>query len=99
MFHDILIKRSDIVTSIYPIMKTLHYIAFTLLIVGGLNWLLVGIFKWDVGMLLFRSQEALASRIIYVLVGLATIFVLATHRKDCKVCSGEMPMAKEMPKM
>ncbi|AKM78671.1 MAG: hypothetical protein UY31_C0026G0002 [Candidatus Wolfebacteria bacterium GW2011_GWE1_48_7] len=75
-------------------MKALHYIAFTLLIVGGLNWLLVGIVKWDVGMLLFGSQEHVISRIIYVLVGLATITVVATHRRDCKVCSGEMPIAK-----
>lgn len=70
-------------------MKALHYIAFSLLVVGGLNWLLVGAFKWDVGMLLFGSQEALISRIIYILVGLSTIVVVATHRSNCKVCSGE----------
>ncbi|EKD24321.1 MAG: hypothetical protein ACD_81C00054G0003 [uncultured bacterium] len=72
-------------------MKTLHYIAFTLLVVGGLNWLLVGLLKWDVGML-FGGQEAIVSRIIYVLVGLSAITILATHRKDCKTCMGEMPM-------
>lgn len=75
-----------------PIMKALHYIAFTLLIVGGLNWLLVGLFQWDIGTL-FGGQYELASRAIYILVGLSTIVILATHRKDCKVCSGEMPMA------
>ena len=74
-------------------MKALHYTAFTLLIIGGLNWLLVGIFKWDIGTLLFGSQDALISRIIYILVGLSAIAILATHRKDCKVCSATMPMS------
>ncbi len=73
-----------------PIMKALHYIALGLLIIGGLNWLLVGIFKWDIGMLLFGSQGAIVSRIIYILVGLSAVVILATHRKDCKICSGEM---------
>lgn len=81
--------------TIYPIMKVLHYIAFTLLIVGGLNWLLVGIFKWDVGMLLLGSQEAIISRIIYILVGLSAIAVVATHKKNCTVCSGEMPASQD----
>ena len=72
-------------------MKVLHYITFALLVIGGLNWLLVGIFKWDIGMLLFGSQEAILSRIIYILVGLSAIAVAATHKKDCKVCSAEMP--------
>ena len=68
-------------------MKALHYIAFTLLIVGGLNWLLVGIVKWDVGMLLFGSQEHVISRIIYVLVGLSAIWLFVGHKKDCRNCS------------
>lgn len=71
-------------------MKALHYIAFTLLIVGGLNWLLVGLFSWDIGML-FGGQAMLISRIIYVLVGLSAVAIAVTHKKDCKVCSAEMP--------
>lgn len=72
-------------------MKTFHCIAFTLLVIGGLNWLMVGIFKWDVGMLLFGSQEAIISRIVYILVGLSAIAIAATHKKDCKVCSVATP--------
>ncbi len=71
-------------------MKALHMIAFLLLVVGGLNWLLVGLFGWDVGEL-FGGQEAVVSRIIYVLVGLSALVVLFSHKKDCKPCS--MPKA------
>ena len=90
-----LYKRSGICNTIHPIMKALHCIAFTLLVVGGLNWLLVGIFKWDLGMLLFGSQEAIVSRIIYILVGLSAIAVVATHKRDCKVCSAEAAMPEQ----
>ena len=66
-------------------MKILHGVSFVLLVVGGLNWLLVGLFSWDVGMI-FGGQGALLSRIIYILVGLSAIYLVAMHKKDCKHC-------------
>jgi uncharacterized membrane protein YuzA (DUF378 family) len=66
--------------------KALHMITFLLLVIGGLNWLLVGLFSWDVGML-FGGMSAVISRVIYVLVGLSAVYVLATHKGDCKMCS------------
>ena len=60
-------------------------IAFILLVVGGLNWLLVGLFGWDVGMI-FGGQAAAVSRIIYVLVGLSAIWEAATHGRNCRQC-------------
>lgn len=60
-------------------------ISFLLLIIGGLNWLLVGLFGWDVGEL-FGGQGALLSRIIYVLVGLSAIYLVLSHKKDCNYC-------------
>ena len=66
-------------------MKTLHIIASILLIIGGLNWLLVGVFGWDVGTL-FGGQDAGLSRLIYVLVGLSAIYEIFTHKKNCKTC-------------
>lgn len=63
----------------------LHMVAFLLVIVGGLNWLLVGLFNWDVGVL-FGGQGTIISRVIYVLVGLSAVVLLATHKKDCKMC-------------
>lgn len=61
-------------------------VAFILLIVGGVNWLLVGLFSWDIGAL-FGGMDALVSRIIYVLVGLAAIVELFGHKKICGMCS------------
>jgi len=67
-------------------MKSLHMAAFILLIVGGLNWLLLGVFQWEIGML-FGGMSALVSRTIYVLVGLAAIYELVTHKSTCRACS------------
>jgi len=77
-------------------MKALHAISFILLVIGGLNWLLVGLFSWDVGQI-FGGQGAVVSRIIYVLVGLSAIYLVATHKKDCKCCDkSSMPSNPQM---
>ncbi len=65
----------------------IHMVTFILLVVGGLNWLLVGLAGWDVGML-FGGQGAMVSRVIYVLVGLSAIYEVATHKKTCGCCKG-----------
>lgn len=67
-------------------MKGLHIVTCILLIVGGLNWGLVGLGgeDWNVVALL---GEGLA-RVVYVLVGLAAIVEIATHKKSCKACTG-----------
>ncbi|WP_028273668.1 DUF378 domain-containing protein [Atopococcus tabaci] len=57
-------------------MKALDRIALALLIIGGLNWLLVGLFEFDLVATLFGSQTALLSRIVYVLVGLSALYCL-----------------------
>lgn len=54
---------------------SLHKLAWWLLIIGGLNWLLVGIAGWDIGQL-FGGMGANVSRVIYVLVGLAAVYQL-----------------------
>jgi len=59
-------------------MKTkglLGMIAFILLIVGGLNWGLVGFFNFDLVAAIFGDTTAL-SRIIYDLVGLSALFMV-----------------------
>lgn len=60
-------------------------ITFTLLIVGGLNWLLMGVWGWDIGQW-FGGMDASVSRLIYVLVGVSAIIELFTHGKTCKMC-------------
>ena len=70
-------------------MKILHIVSFILLVVGGLNWLLVGLIGWDVGEL-FGGQGNVISRVVYILVGLSAVWQLLTHMKDCKKCSASV---------
>lgn len=58
-------------------MKTMDVVAAILLVVGGLNWGLVGIFGFDLVAGLFGSATG-ATRAIYLLVGLAAIYQAAT---------------------
>lgn len=76
-------------------MKALHGVSFVLVIIGGLNWLLVGLFNWDVGVL-FGGQTAIISRVVYVLVGLSAVYLAAMHKKDCKHCEAGAPSAPQM---
>jgi uncharacterized membrane protein YuzA (DUF378 family) len=64
----------------------LHTIAFVLLVIGGLNWLLLALTGWEVGML-FGGMTAMVSRIIYILVGLSAIYEVAMHKKICRECA------------
>ncbi|SFC68870.1 hypothetical protein SAMN05443252_105293 [Bacillus sp. OV322] len=57
-------------------MKTLDVIALILLIVGGLNWLLVGLFQFDLVASIFEGQDAALSRVVYIIVGLCAIYSL-----------------------
>lgn len=69
-------------------MKALHVTALTLLFVGGLNWGLVGLFDFNLVNSLLSSAPAI-EKLVYVLVGVATVYIAATHMKDCKVCSAK----------
>jgi uncharacterized membrane protein YuzA (DUF378 family) len=51
----------------------LDLLAMILLIVGGLNWGLFGLFNLDLVQLIFGSIEILA-KVIYVLVGLSAVY-------------------------
>ncbi|UDM31895.1 DUF378 domain-containing protein [Lentilactobacillus laojiaonis] len=57
-------------------MKTLDYIALVLLIIGGINWLLVGVFQWDLVAALFGGAAGIISRIIYILVGISALYCI-----------------------
>lgn len=63
-------------------MRIANIIAFILLVIGGLNWLLVGIFDFDLVAAVFGELSAFA-RIIYILVGLSAIWltISAIYRK------------------
>jgi uncharacterized protein len=65
-------------------MKALHIIAFILLVVGGLNWLAVGLGYNVVEMLLGMGT---VTKVVYILVGLAALLELATHKQNCRSCN------------
>ncbi len=60
-----------------PKLNSLQWIAMILLIVGGLNWGLVGLFDFDLVAAIFGMMSGL-SRIVYILVGLSGIYTLGT---------------------
>lgn len=61
-------------------MNALDWVAMLLLMIGGLNWGLVGLFNVDIVAALFGTQSAL-SRIVYVLVGLSALYSIYTSSK------------------
>lgn len=64
-------------------MKIIKAIAMILLIIGGLNWGLVGLFGFDLVAELFGYMTVL-SRMVYSFVGLAAILIAIPAAKRCK---------------
>ncbi|WP_027366280.1 DUF378 domain-containing protein [Desulfocurvibacter africanus] len=60
-------------------MRTLDVITTILLIIGGLNWGLVGLFEFDLVAALFGTMS-LFSRLVYVLVGLSAIYQAVAYK-------------------
>ena len=56
-------------------MRAIDTITLLLVIVGGLNWGLVGLFNFDLVAALF-GEMSLLSRIVYVLVGISAVWQL-----------------------
>lgn len=65
-------------------MKALHMAAYIVLWIGGLNWGLWGLLNINLVESLLGMGFA---KWVYILVGVATVYVIATHMKDCKICS------------
>lgn len=66
-------------------------VAFLLLVVGGLNWLLVGLFQMDLVMSLLGGVSPMLVKAVYVLVGLSAVFEVMTHKGSCRLCSNSAP--------
>lgn len=66
----------------------MHKVAFVLLVVGGLNWLLevfgVALGSW--------SLPDILVKIVYLLVGLSAIYEIFTHKKNCRDCETKPAM-------
>ena len=61
-------------------MKVLYYIALTLVIIGALNLLLIGLFDFDLVATIFGTMSVV-SRIIYVLVGISGLISIGLYTK------------------
>lgn len=55
----------------------LSKIALILLIIGGLNWGLIGIFQFDLVAWLFGGAASMISRIVYTLVAIAAVWCVS----------------------
>ncbi|HYG25399.1 MAG TPA: DUF378 domain-containing protein [Caulobacteraceae bacterium] len=65
-------------------MKALNLITLILLIVGGLNWGLVGAFEFDLVAAIFGEGSAM-SRLVYVLVGLSALWQIMPLTKAFRI--------------
>jgi uncharacterized membrane protein YuzA (DUF378 family) len=75
-------------TLIIKIMKSLHTVAFVLLVIGGLNW---GLELLGYG--LGNYLPEMIMRVVYGLVALSAIYEAVTHKTNCRNCNaGPMPM-------
>ena len=60
----------------------LDKIALVLVIIGAVNWGLIGIFSFDLVAWIFGGQAAIFSRIIYTLVAIAGIWCISLLFRD-----------------
>lgn len=61
-------------------------VAFILLVIGGLNWLLVGAFDVNVVEMIFGGMPTVVT-VIYILVGLGALYELIGHKGRCTACN------------
>lgn len=55
----------------------LDRLALIVVIIGALNWLLVGLFQYDLVAAIFNTSSSIASRTIYTIVGLAGLYCVS----------------------
>ncbi|MGB4966428.1 MAG: DUF378 domain-containing protein [Microgenomates group bacterium] len=66
--------------------KPLHTATYLLVIVGALNWGLVGLF--DVNLVAsLLGAGSMSEKVVYILVGLSAVIDLMMHMGYCKMCS------------
>lgn len=65
--------------------KNLHMVIFLLTVVGALNWGFVGLLDLNLVTLVLGSWPTLVN-LVYILVGVSAVYLIATHKNDCKFC-------------
>ena len=61
--------------------RFLDWFALTLLIVGAINWGLIGFFRFDLLGSIFGGMGAVLSRVVFAIVGIAGLYCLTIYRK------------------
>ena len=57
-------------------MNAVNLITLILIVIGGINWLLVGLFQFDLVASLFGGEGTSLARIVYTLVGISALWQL-----------------------
>ncbi len=65
-------------------MKLLTILSFALVIIGGVNWGLVGLFQFDLVATIFGGGATTGARIVYILVGLAALYCVPLFKFVCE---------------
>ncbi len=65
--------------------KTLHMVTFLLVVIGGINWGLVGLLNFNLVNLLLGFMPVL-EKVVYILVGASAVYLVMGHKNDCKIC-------------
>ncbi|MDP4178792.1 MAG: DUF378 domain-containing protein [Bacillota bacterium] len=63
-------------------MKTLDTVTLLLVIIGAINWGLIGFFQFDLVAAIFGGASSVVSRIIFALVGIAGLYAISFFGKD-----------------
>ena len=61
--------------------RMIDWIALTLVVLGAINWGLIGFFQFDLIAMIFGTMTGLASRILFALVGIAGLYCLTFYAR------------------
>lgn len=70
-------------------MLIIDRIALILNIIGGINWGLIGLFRYDLVAAICGGQTAMLSRVIYTLVGLSALWCISLLFRHHDCCDDE----------
>lgn len=62
-------------------MRPIDLTALTLIIIGAINWGLIGFFQFDLVATLFGGMSGVISRVVYVVVGVAGLYCLSLYNR------------------
>ncbi|OGK56830.1 hypothetical protein A3J15_01900 [Candidatus Roizmanbacteria bacterium RIFCSPLOWO2_02_FULL_38_10] len=69
--------------------QLLHLITYTLVMIGALNWGLVGLFEVNLVNMILGAYPTI-EKLVYILVGLSALYDIVVHKTNCKICEKMM---------